>query len=60
MPPCGRHSYAFTTGMQHSYWGSGQDGGLPLKFKTMANHLKELGYATAMVGKVRPVRPSVS
>ena len=48
--------YAFTTGMQHSYWITGQDGGLPLKFKTMANHLKDLGYSTHMVGKwcVRP------
>ena len=26
-------------------------GGLPLKFKTMANHLKEVGYSTHMVGK---------
>lgn len=32
--------YAFHTGMQHSFWGTGQDGGLPLKFKTMADHLK--------------------
>ena len=47
--------YAFNTGMQHSYWGTGQDGGLPLKFKTMANHLSELGYSTHMVGKVSEV-----
>ena len=43
--------YAFTTGMQHSFWGTGQDGGLPLNFKTMADHLKAAGYSTHMVGK---------
>jgi arylsulfatase B len=48
--------YAFTTGMQHSFWGTGQDGGLPLKFKTMADHLRECGYSTHMVGKVRAAR----
>jgi len=32
--------YAFHTGMQHSFWGTGQDGGLPLRFATMADHLK--------------------
>ncbi len=44
--------YAFHTGMQHSFWGTGQDGGLPLKFKTMADHLKAAGFATHMIGKV--------
>jgi arylsulfatase A-like enzyme len=37
--------------MQHSFWGTGQDGGLPLRFKTMADHLKALGYSTAAIGK---------
>jgi arylsulfatase A-like enzyme len=37
--------------MQHSFWGTGQDGGLPLRFKTLANHMRDLGYSTHMVGK---------
>ncbi len=43
--------YAAHTGMQHSYWVQGQRGGLPLKFKTIADHFAEAGYARAAVGK---------
>ena len=43
--------YAFHAGMQHSYWYPGQSGGLPLKFPTLADHLKAEGYSTHMVGK---------
>ena len=43
--------YAAHTGMQHSFWRQGQRGGLPLKFRTIADHFKAEGYATAMVGK---------
>ena len=43
--------YAAHTGMQHSFWQQGQRGGLPLRFRTMADHFKAAGYATAMIGK---------
>ena len=44
--------YASHTGLQHSYWMQGEAGGLPLKFKTIADHFAEAGYARHMVGKV--------
>lgn len=44
--------YASHTGMQHSYWMQGQAGGLPLHFRTMADHFRSAGFATHMVGKV--------
>ena len=43
--------YASHTGMQHSYWVQGQAGGLPLKFKTLADRFAEVGYARHAVGK---------
>lgn len=43
--------YASHTGLQHSYWLQGQAGGLPLTFKTIADHFAEAGYARASVGK---------
>ena len=43
--------YASHTGMQHSYWIQGEAGGLPLRFRTIGDHFRSAGYATAMVGK---------
>eukprot|EP00041_Stephanoeca_diplocostata_P035653 m.1265026 g.1265026 ORF g.1265026 m.1265026 type:complete len:291 (+) comp24737_c0_seq1:139-1011(+) len=43
--------YASHTGMQHSYLLTGTDVNLPAKFKTMADHLNELGYVSHNVGK---------
>ncbi len=45
--------YASHVGLQHSYIDYGSPVGLPLKFKTIGNHMQEQGYATHMVGKVR-------
>jgi len=43
--------YASHTGLQHSYLLTGTDVGLPLKFKSLANHMNEQGYASHCVGK---------
>lgn len=43
--------FASHTGLQHSFIGYGQDVGLPLKFKTMADHLNALGYSSHAIGK---------
>lgn len=43
--------FASHTGLQHSYLEYGQDIGLPLKFKTMADHLNSLGYSSHAIGK---------
>lgn len=43
--------YTFHTGLQHSYLNNPEDIGLPLKFKTIGNHMKSAGYATHAVGK---------
>lgn len=37
--------------MQHSFLLTGTDPGLPLKFKSMADHLNENGYVSYNVGK---------
>lgn len=43
--------FASHVGLQHSWIHPGAAVDLPLKFKTMGDHLKEFGYGTAMVGK---------
>ena len=40
--------YASHTGMQHSYWTQGAAGGLPLRFRTMGDHVRSAGYATTV------------
>lgn len=47
--------FACHTGLQHSFLGYGQDIGLPLKFKTLADHMNEAGYESHAVGKVGAV-----
>ena len=49
--------YASHTGLQHSYLLTGTRTGLPLKFKTLADHLTERGYASHAVGKWHRKRP---
>ena len=43
--------YAFGVGMQHSFWGTGQTGGLPLDVTTMGDALSAANYSTHFVGK---------
>eukprot|EP00038_Savillea_parva_P024840 m.45221 g.45221 ORF g.45221 m.45221 type:complete len:641 (-) comp6626_c0_seq1:122-2044(-) len=43
--------FASHTGMQHSFLLTGTDVNLPIKFKTLANHMNEQGYSSHMVGK---------
>jgi len=43
--------YAHHTGLQHAYIMPATAVALPLELRTMADHLKEAGYATHMVGK---------
>ncbi|XP_070563087.1 arylsulfatase B-like isoform X2 [Ptychodera flava] len=43
--------YPFRTGMQHGIIWRFMKGGLPLKFKTLPEKLKEVGYLTHLVGK---------
>ena len=41
--------YAFGVGMQHSFWGTGQTGGLPLNVSTLGDTLVDAGYDTHFV-----------
>ncbi|XP_077510917.1 arylsulfatase B-like isoform X2 [Amblyomma americanum] len=43
--------YAIHTGLQHTSLAPGQVQGLPLHFKLMPEHLKDLGYETHLIGK---------
>lgn len=43
--------YASHTGLQHNVIATGSDVGLPLKFKTLPQHLNEVGYVSHAVGK---------
>ena len=50
--------FASHTGMQHSFWGQGQPGGLPYQFRTMADHFREAGYGACHRSLLRTM-PSV-
>jgi arylsulfatase B/arylsulfatase I/J len=43
--------YASHTGLQHSYLLTGTDTGLPLKFRSIAEQLNDVGYSSHAVGK---------
>ncbi|KAH9376422.1 hypothetical protein HPB48_020096 [Haemaphysalis longicornis] len=50
------NDYTTITGTQHSVLGPAEPWGLPLHFKLLPEYLKDLGYQTHLVGKVRPCR----